>query len=311
MPRSKSKPQPAKKRSDAERFALYVAAGMDPLRAYRKATSPKTHRSDQDDSARAAQLATKMRKRIESLRLDISGDAPLPGEDEVSVVSMRVKRGANGEEEGWHLPPRLGTGADETLAELALSPALQAGSTICAYGSAGGAPLRAIVNEVQRQGRQVQRGDLSQAEAMLISQAQALDAIFGSLARTSQNDKPLEIAETYLRLALKAQSQCRATLETLANIKNPPLVFAKQANISHGHQQVNNGSGDRKALSRTREIESTPNKLLEVLDGERLDDATKATAGRADQTVAAMGKVNGASHPGRKTARESQRVPGQ
>jgi hypothetical protein len=45
-----------------------------------------------------------------------------------------------------------------------------------------------------------------------------------------------------MRLALKAQGQCRATLETLAAIKNPPVVFAKQRNISHGHQQVNNGA---------------------------------------------------------------------
>ena len=44
-----------------------------------------------------------------------------------------------------------------------------------------------------------------------------------------------------MRMALKAQSQCRATLETLATIKNPPAVFARQANIAQGPQQVNNG----------------------------------------------------------------------
>jgi len=45
----------------------------------------------------------------------------------------------------------------------------------------------------------------------------------------------------YLRLALKAQSQCRTTLETLAVIKNPaPVAFVRQANIAHGPQQVNN-----------------------------------------------------------------------
>lgn len=40
---------------------------------------------------------------------------------------------------------------------------------------------------------------------------------------------------------LKAQSQCRATLETLAAIKVGPAIFARQANIAHGPQQVNNG----------------------------------------------------------------------
>lgn len=43
-------------------------------------------------------------------------------------------------------------------------------------------------------------------------------------------------------MALKAQAQCRATLEALAEIKNPrPVAFVKQANISGEHQQVNNG----------------------------------------------------------------------
>lgn len=43
-------------------------------------------------------------------------------------------------------------------------------------------------------------------------------------------------------MALKAQAQCRATLETLAEIKNPqPTAFLRQANIAYGPQQVNNG----------------------------------------------------------------------
>jgi len=62
----------------------------------------------------------------------------------------------------------------------------------------------------------------------------------------------LSAMETYLRLALKAQAQSRATLETLAAIKNPPVVFARQANINHGgQQQVNNGTapaGERAAI---------------------------------------------------------------
>jgi hypothetical protein len=41
-----------------------------------------------------------------------------------------------------------------------------------------------------------------------------------------------------VRLTLKAVGQCRATLETLAAIKNPLVVFAKQANMAHGPQQV-------------------------------------------------------------------------
>lgn len=46
--------------------------------------------------------------------------------------------------------------------------------------------------------------------------------------------------DRFMRLGLKAQDQCRHTLETLAVMKNPP-VFARQANIANGPQQVNNG----------------------------------------------------------------------
>jgi hypothetical protein len=70
----------------------------------------------------------------------------------------------------------------------------------------------------------------------------AVDAIFASLARRAQMNmgEYMNAVDRYMRLALKAQGQCRATLETLAAIKNPPVVFAKQANIAQGPQQVNN-----------------------------------------------------------------------
>jgi hypothetical protein len=57
-----------------------------------------------------------------------------------------------------------------------------------------------------------------------------------------------------MRLALKAQGQCRATVETIATIKNPPVVFAKQVNITSGPQQVNNAS--RLPLTRTANQET-------------------------------------------------------
>jgi hypothetical protein len=73
-----------------------------------------------------------------------------------------------------------------------------------------------------------------------------------------------------MRYGLRAQAQCRATLETLAAIKNPPTVFARQANIANGPQQVNNTAllGDG---SRVRAISDvSPTELLEA-HVERLD----------------------------------------
>lgn len=107
----------------------------------------------------------------------------------------------------------------------------------------------------------VQGGDLSHAEAMLQAQSVALNAVFTSLAKRSAESDYMDHVERFLRLALKAQSQCRANIETLALLKNPPsAVFAKQANIAHGPQQVNNGPA---STSRTRESETGQSRLLQ------------------------------------------------
>jgi len=84
-------------------------------------------------------------------------------------------------------------------------------------------------------------GVLERAEAMLTSQAHTLDAIFNNLARRAVNAEYMDHLDRYLKLALRAQSQCRATWESLITIKHPPVAgYVKQANIVHGPQQVNN-----------------------------------------------------------------------
>lgn len=102
----------------------------------------------------------------------------------------------------------------------------------------------------------------------------------------------LGACETYLRLALKAQSQCRTTLETLAVIKNPaPVAFVRQANIGHA-VQVNNAAAPGSEGSRAREIESEQSKLLEAQHGERLDTGTAGTASGADPAMATVGAIH-------------------
>jgi len=101
--------------------------------------------------------------------------------------------------------------------------------------------LSELIKGLHEQVKKVQGGDLRPVEAMLFGQAVALETIFTSLARRATSQEYLKQFHAYLGLALKAQAQCRATLEALAEIKNPrPVAFVKQANISGGHQQVNN-----------------------------------------------------------------------
>ena len=144
------------------------------------------------------------------------------------------------------------------------------------------------------QARAVNRGDLTQAEAMLSNQATALQNLFARLAERAISCDTVVPFEVNMRMALRAQSQCRATLETLAAIKNPQQVaFVRQANIAHGPQQVNNGVAA--APSRARENESEPSKLLEANDGERLDTGTAGTASGGDQALAPVGAIDRAA----------------
>ena len=127
-----------------------------------------------------------------------------------------------------------------------------------------------------------------------MNQATALQTLYSRLAARAMGWDELEPFEAYMRMALRAQSQCRATLETLAGIKNPSSVaFVRQANIAHGPQQVNNGTP---VASRPQENEITPSKLLEASNGERMDTGTASAAGRANQELETVGAIHGAAN---------------
>jgi hypothetical protein len=105
--------------------------------------------------------------------------------------------------------------------------------------------------------------------------------------------------EINMRMALRAQNQCRATLETLAAIKNPPVVFAKQANVTTGPQQVNNGVP---APAHVREIEIGQSQLLtEIHHGQRLDIGAPGEAVSLDPAMATVGEVDRPKKRRRKT----------
>lgn len=136
----------------------------------------------------------------------------------------------------------------------------------------------------------VHGGDLQPVEAMLMAQAASLNAIFCELARRASLNlsENLGAAETYMRLALKAQGQCRATLEALVEAKAPrSVLIAKNANVAH-NQQINHGAAAIPA--RTGEPATSPNGLLEVSQhGNFMDAGTTGTAGRADPVMAPVG----------------------
>jgi hypothetical protein len=155
--------------------------------------------------------------------------------------------------------------------------------------------LTKLVVALDEQAKAAKAGDLSQGVGMLMVQAHTLDAIFNNLAQRAALNfgEYLDAGERYLRLALKAQSQCRATLETLATIKNPPIVYAKQANVTTGPQQVINSI----PAPRAREIETEQTQLSGGTHELLPDAGTPGLERRVNQEVEALGEIHRAEVP--------------
>ena len=207
-----------------------------------------------------------------------------------------------------YVEPRGAETQAAAMARCSLTPAVQGAITVKHFGSnpLTGASLNTLVTELSEHCNRSNSGDLAQSEAMLTAQSHSLDAIFNKLARMASthlvNGGNVEIADTLLRLGMRAQSQCRATIEALAEIKNPSHVaFVKQANISSGPQQVNNG-----ATARTENNRIPQNKLLEQVNGERLDFGTQGQTVGDYTRLEAVGAVHRASND-RRQSRSSQK----
>ena len=83
-------------------------------------------------------------------------------------------------------------------------------------------------------------GDPGSSRRMLAAQAIALDAVFSEMLRRSAGNlgKFPDAAERYLRLAMKAQANARATLEALARLNDPPPAPPRMVQLRDNAQAV-------------------------------------------------------------------------
>ena len=185
------------------------------------------------------------------------------------------------------------------FAEIGLSTTVLNAATASVFtkGILGEIDLTEAVTVMKEKVSKVHAGDVKRLEAILTVQATSLDTIFNALARRANNSDTMSKLEIYMRLALKAQAQCARTIEVLAAMKNPPIVFAKQANIAAGNQQVNNGNVQNNNVidtpTHTGKNINQSNELLEAQHhGEWLDTGKTATTSGADQALETVGAIN-------------------
>ncbi len=212
-----------------------------------------------------------------------------------------IKKADSTEKRSRHSALRIqrypGESNETALARTTVQPEIQAAYTQLAYNNSWlkeRPGMNELVSELATQTQAVKQKKLGRGEEMLAAQAHTLDTLFNYLSRKATRSEYLSQFEAYLKLALRSQAQCRSTWEAISAMQNPPLAgYVNQANIAHGHQQVNNAS-------RTVENENPPSKLLEKTEHEPdtwMDPGTPTTAERVDSAVETVGEVHGTTDP--------------
>lgn len=133
----------------------------------------------------------------------------------------------------------------------------------------------ALFQEFIEQIKFIKEGNLERPEEIMIVQAHTLDNLYTEMISLGRkNLGNINVSEKFIRLALKAQAQCRTTLETLYNIKNPkPYIQNNHAE----YQQVNNSHFPKSSIGN----KNLGNELLE----DKKDEQEWMDIGTSQETV--------------------------
>lgn len=133
----------------------------------------------------------------------------------------------------------------KTLARATLDPQTRNASVAMVYGGAmfGDNHRPDLMQSSEALAEEITRamaGDLSLASRVYASQAITLDAMFTELARRAAMNlgQYPQAVERFARLALKAQSNCRATLEALAKLHQPREQTVRHVHVNEGGQAI-------------------------------------------------------------------------
>jgi len=138
-----------------------------------------------------------------------------------------------------------GESRDKLLARVALEPGARhaaIGSNYAAslFSDGHQTPIMASTAAIGDAMAKARNGDKAMPSDILAAQAVVLDTMFTELARRSAGNmgQYIDAAERYMRLALKAQANCRATLEALAKLHQPREQTVKHVHVNEGGQAI-------------------------------------------------------------------------
>jgi hypothetical protein len=128
------------------------------------------------------------------------------------------------------------------LANVSIDPAANAMASIRLFntGSFGEQHTTELYDALSERAKAAKEGDLSRYRAMLASQAEVLNSIFTEMSRRAALNmgEYLTATQLYMRLGLKAQAQCRATIEALEGLTSGRVQTVKHVHVNQGGQAV-------------------------------------------------------------------------
>jgi len=150
--------------------------------------------------------------------------------------------------------------------------------------------INAAFDGVERTLSKVKSGNLEDLEEILVNQVYVLNGLFNQLViqgKASLTEPAVMRSlpnhpKTMLNVALKAQTQCRATVQTINDLKNPKkTTFIKN--------QLNNVK---------MELEERIEQLEDIEHGsKKLDGGTEATAITVNSELEALEVIDGSKDP--------------
>ena len=135
-----------------------------------------------------------------------------------------------------------GKSDERQLAEMAINPVAHGLAAVQQFskGTFGAQDTTELFHVLSDQVTAAKRGDLRHQRAILAGQASALNAIFTEMARRAgcNMSEYVQATQLYLGMALKAQAQCRSTIEALDRLSNGHVQTVKHVHVNEGGQAV-------------------------------------------------------------------------
>lgn len=165
-------------------------------------------------------------------------------------------------------------------ARVNLSPSIQSAKVAIATATPGKTDIPTDlwlehIEEIESAIARIRTGDLSDLEASLYSQIKALEKQFFKFSELAAQLYPLNPAagERAFNMALKAQKQCRQTIATLNELKNPKRAtfIKKQQNLlmaQHDQAQPTQHNAQMRSLNPSQQQEVDFNAQMDTR-GER------------------------------------------